>query len=172
MGRNRAGRAMPVVYQFSFLAGASEDFAGEGQSKFCQELRGLETSPPNEGGRGEARTVDGGVMLTYVPMHSSLLGDEAVNPDVAGKALLLSFKMPELDGNIFAVVRNGEGRAEYASSEQVGRAGEVPHIYQELWNGASALDPSVGYAAGAGWNPPWRASGRNTLDGNEDTPYG
>ncbi len=168
---SKQGRALPVVYTFSFIAGASEDFVGEGQVKFCQELRCLEPSLQNEGGRGEVRTVDGGELLTYIPMQSKVSGEEDSSDLMGGKAILLGFKMPELLGNLFAVVRNGEARPGHEASEQAGRAGEAPHIYQELWNGAPPLDPAVGFADGSEWTPPWVAAGRNTLEGDPATPY-
>lgn len=121
-----------VSYNFTSFVGQSADSpAWKGKQSF-QQFRGFDVSGDGELGGPVARTTPGCELLNFVPINQ--------NPDGgsvgawANTMSVMAYKFPDVKGNVFACVLNGDG-SNGSHTLSVGRQGRVLNIYQELWEG-------------------------------------
>lgn len=96
---------------------------------------------PVYGGRNALVVADGDDQLNFRPLQRAPLEGATGEPattslnenSAVGTMTLVMFSEPNIRGNLFAWVRNGDGSN--LRSDQAGMQGRVESVYQEMWGG-------------------------------------
>jgi len=134
----RKAKSLRRTEHFAAFRGEKTDDARGSNVRSFKSFEGLMTASSGENGQNMAVSCDGYEMMHYAPLQvnasrGAAEGVEAGYPDTASLVML---DFPEVDGNVFAVVHNGNGDV---SSEWHGREGEFMALYQETWGGRGRL---------------------------------